>query len=452
MNGTKTFDICGDLPEGTTVLEASAGTGKTFTIAALATRYVAEGHAELRELMLVTFGRLATQELRERVRERLVSAERGLADPAHARTAAHDDLLRLLADADDDEVALRRKRLATALADFDAATLTTTHGFCQQMLRGLGVAGDHEPDAVFVESLDDLVVEVTGDLYLRKFGRPDSSDPRLTYGEALATVRSAVEDGQAALAPSDADPDSTAGQCHGIAVAARREVEARKRQRRLIAYDDLLTRLCAALDDPGRGHDARQRVRSRYKVVMVDEFQDTDPVQWRILQLAFDGHTTLVLIGDPKQAIYAFRGGDVVAYLAATERATTQATLARNQRSDEALLTGLEAVFGQAALGDPRIIVRPVDSAHPGRRLSGAPVGTPLRLRVVRRDDTGTASHKVPTVGPTRDLIAADLAADVARLLSSGALLAGDDGASDPVLPGDVAVLDAHQQAGAVGA
>ncbi|HEX5812161.1 MAG TPA: UvrD-helicase domain-containing protein, partial [Pseudonocardia sp.] len=76
------FDVCGDLPAGTTVLEASAGTGKTFTIAALAARYVAEGHARLPELLLVTFGREATQELRERVRERLVSAERGLRDPA----------------------------------------------------------------------------------------------------------------------------------------------------------------------------------------------------------------------------------------------------------------------------------------------------------------------------------------------------------------------------------
>ncbi len=149
----------------------------------------------------------------------------GWPTPHTPAALADDDLLRLLADADDEEVALRRKRLAGALADFDAATLTTTHGFCQQMLRGLGVAGDHEPDAVFVESLDDLVVEVTGDLYLRKFGRPDSSAPQLSYSEALATVRAAVEDGQAVLAPDDAHPDSTAGQRYGIAAAARREVE-----------------------------------------------------------------------------------------------------------------------------------------------------------------------------------------------------------------------------------
>jgi exodeoxyribonuclease V beta subunit len=99
------FDVCGELPTGTTVLEASAGTGKTFTIAALATRYVAEGHATLPELMLVTFGREATQELRERVRERLVSAERGLADPDAAR-ACDDTVLALLADVPDAEVAV----------------------------------------------------------------------------------------------------------------------------------------------------------------------------------------------------------------------------------------------------------------------------------------------------------------------------------------------------------
>src|ERR1700747_1980775 len=72
------FDVCGPLPEpGVTVLEASAGTGKTFTIAALAARYVAAG-IPLHELLVVTFTRMATGELRDRVRERLVRAEQGL--------------------------------------------------------------------------------------------------------------------------------------------------------------------------------------------------------------------------------------------------------------------------------------------------------------------------------------------------------------------------------------
>ena len=69
-------------------------------------------------------------------------------------------------------------------------------------------------------------------------------------------------------------------------------------------------------------------------------------MQWSILRRAFHGHTTLVLIGDPKQAIYAFRGADVVSYLEATRRPTRHATLAINWRSDAPLLAALEQVFG----------------------------------------------------------------------------------------------------------
>ena len=90
---SRPFDICGPLPTGVTVLEASAGTGKTYTIAALAARYVAEG-VPLDRLLLVTFTRMATGELRDRVRERLVSRGAG----AGAAATASDDVVRLLAD------------------------------------------------------------------------------------------------------------------------------------------------------------------------------------------------------------------------------------------------------------------------------------------------------------------------------------------------------------------
>ncbi len=84
------FELCGDLPSGTTVLEASAGTGKTYTIAALTARLIAEGAAELSELLLVTFGRMATNELRLRVRERLVAVENCLADAVAQRRRNQD--------------------------------------------------------------------------------------------------------------------------------------------------------------------------------------------------------------------------------------------------------------------------------------------------------------------------------------------------------------------------
>ncbi|MGH3498119.1 MAG: UvrD-helicase domain-containing protein [Nocardioidaceae bacterium] len=433
------FDIGGELPTGTTILEASAGTGKTFTIAALATRYVAEGLAELHELMVVTFGRAATRELRERVRERVVDTERELADPAAARTSQDDLLRHLTTGVPDEEVALRRKRLTAALADFDAATIATTHGFCQQMLTGLGIAGDFEPDGTFVESVDDLVDEVVDDLYLRKYGVPDGpKPPPMSYAEARSVVVRAISDRHAALVPARAEPGSVPALRFGIATAARAEVDRRKRQRRLKDYDDLLTRLRDALVDVANGPAARQRIRDRYKVVLVDEFQDTDPVQWEILRTAFHGHTTLVLIGDPKQAIYAFRGGDVVTYLAAAVDATSASTLVRNWRSDQALLLALEQIFAGAALGHDGIVVRPVEAEHTSRRLSGAPVDAALRLRVVRRDHVGGSPK--PKVDRVRDLVTADVAADIARLLGGAPLLTFDDGPR-PLGPGDIAVL-----------
>ena len=169
--------------------------------------------------------------------------------------------------------------------------------------------------------------------------------------------------------------------------------------------------------------------------MLVDEFQDTDPVQWDVLRLAFHGHATLVLIGDPKQAIYAFRGADVQAYLAAAELADHQATLAQNWRSDPDLLRGLEAMFRGAALGDPRIVVLPVSAAHPGRSLDVA--GAPVRIRVVPK-----GQQPKLLVGPARELVIRDVVAEVVDLLDSGALLRPRDGSPErPVEPGDIAVI-----------
>src|SRR6266542_3353348 len=99
------FDLCGPLPHGVTLLEASAGTGKTFAIAALVARFVAEGVPPA-QLLVVTFTRMATGELRERVRDRLVTAEFGLTRAlAGVAPPADDPVLELLADGPDAEVA-----------------------------------------------------------------------------------------------------------------------------------------------------------------------------------------------------------------------------------------------------------------------------------------------------------------------------------------------------------
>ena len=426
------FDLYGDLPTGTTVLEASAGTGKTWTIAALATRYVAEGHARLDELMLATFSRAATQELRERVRERLTSTARGLVDGSDDPLVAH------LRDCSAKELKLRCHRLAHALSEFDAATIATTHSFCQQVLDGLGMSGDHEPGVTMVESTDDLLREVVDDLYLRKYAAHDAALPQLTPKEAREVARAATGDRQARLEPADADADSGPGQRVRLGEAARRELERRKRRAGVRDFDDLLVLLRDVLADPDRGPAACERLRARFKVVLVDEFQDTDPVQWEILRRAFHGQVALVLIGDPKQAIYAFRGAEVLSYLDAVGEAERHETLGTNWRSDAGLLRALDHLYGGAALGHRQIRVRPVDAAHTRSRLPGR---TPLRLRVLDRKDAGPLGKSgYPAMPALREKVARDVAADVVRLLYSGAELSVE-GEPRAVRPGDIAVL-----------
>ena len=193
------FDVRGPLPTGVTMLEASAGTGKTFTIAALAARYVAEG-TPLDRLLLVTFTRMATGELRDRVRERLVAVEQGLAR-ALAGAPPRDEVVALLAEGPPEVVRVRRDRLSRALADFDAATIATTHGFCQEVLSGLGVVGDVEPGTEFVEDLDDLLEEVVDDLYVRRFHQLGL--PQFERREAMQIARAAVENPTAPVVPLD---------------------------------------------------------------------------------------------------------------------------------------------------------------------------------------------------------------------------------------------------------
>ncbi|MEH3140645.1 MAG: exodeoxyribonuclease V subunit beta [Mycobacterium kyogaense] len=428
----ESFDLLGPLPEPstTTVLEASAGTGKTFTLAGLVTRYVAEGVATLDQMLLITFGRAASQELRERVRAQILDALLALSDPARA---ADNALLTHLVSGPTEELDLRRQRLRDALAGFDAATIATTHQFCQLVLKSLGVAGDTDSGVELVESLEDVVGDIVDDLYLAHFGQ-ERDEPLLSYDAALRLAREVVAGAHTELRPVDPVPGTDAAVRVDFATAVCAELETRKRRLGILHYDDLLSRLADALEDDGS--PARARMRRRWSIVMVDEFQDTDPVQWQVIDRAFSGHSTVILIGDPKQAIYAFRGGDIVTYLHAASSAGRQRTLDTNFRSDGPLVASLQAVMRDAQLGDPRIVVRPVDAAYPERRLAGAPHDAPFRLRVVTRDQLRVRPDKTIPIDRLREHIPKDMAADIAALLAAGATYAGD-----PLQPGHIAVI-----------
>ncbi|MCB1016497.1 MAG: UvrD-helicase domain-containing protein [Acidimicrobiales bacterium] len=437
MTAMVEFDPTTPVAEGVTVLEASAGTGKTHAVASLVVAEVAEGRP-LDELLVVTFTRKATGELRERVWQRLAQAAEALAPGAPPVETGLDPLLAHLGRGTEDERAVRRRNLRVALSDFDAATIATTHGFCQQVLAGLGVAGDAERDVELVEDVRDLVDDAVRDLYVRRVLAGD--EIHFEPGTAAAIARAVVEHPDCAIAPVDDHPVDR--QRRAFARAVRARIADQKREGRLLTYDDLLDRLDASLAEGRRGDIVAERLRARFSMAVVDEFQDTDTIQWRILERAFgEPPCRLVLVGDPKQAIYAFRGGDVHAYLAATRRADHRSGLSTSWRADRPLLTALDAVLAGAQLGDEAIRHRPVQ-ARPGAEgpgLDGPAAGPPLLVKVARNDSGRFALTKrtrVAAKGAVRAFLAEDLAAEAVRLLNSGSTLDGR-----PVGPGDLAVL-----------
>jgi exodeoxyribonuclease V beta subunit len=243
------FELRGPLPQGVMVLEASAGTGKTYAIAALATRYVAAG-VPLSELLIVTFTNLATAELRVRVRERLTGARDAIeAALAGAARATDDEVLDVLVDAPEHVLRLRHALMVRALADFDAATITTIHGFCQEVLKGLGVSSDIDRAFGFTENARDLTDEVVDDLYVRGFR---TCSPRFLRRQARDVVLEAVENPTTRLVPDDAPPGSDAAMRYRLAVSARNEVDRRKRAGAIMTFDDLLTRAAIHAHGPRR--------------------------------------------------------------------------------------------------------------------------------------------------------------------------------------------------------
>ncbi|MFE2999542.1 UvrD-helicase domain-containing protein [Nocardia sp. NPDC059246] len=433
------FELTGPLPVGTTVLEASAGTGKTYAIVGLAVRFVAELGVDVSELLLVTFSRAATQELRERTRDRFVGVAAALGDPERALTSG-DELIRHLAQGNPGEIATRRERLLAALSDFDAGTIATTHSFCQRMLDELGLAGEQDPGARLVEGIEDVVSTVADDLYLSRYARGGAP---FGPADAQRLAAAAVGDPHALLLPEAEGEEDPATERVAFATAVRVETARRKRLSGLRDFDDLLVLLHEVLADPEHGPRACQRIRDRYRVALVDEFQDTDPLQWDILRRAFHGHATLVLVGDPKQAIYAFRGAEVLSYLDAVAHADSKRELTTNRRSDAGLLTALEHLHGGAALGHKEITVHRVAATRPFSRLSGAPEQvTPLRLRCLPRSGAGPLNKSgYPTVGRQRERVAVDVAADIVGLLESGVLIDAGTPGERPIGPGDIAVL-----------
>ncbi|HZO14411.1 MAG TPA: UvrD-helicase domain-containing protein, partial [Polyangiaceae bacterium] len=209
----------------------------------------------------------------------------------------------------------------------------------------------------------------------------------------------------------------------------RSELPRRKAEAGIMAFDDLLLRLHEALRSID-GERLARAIRRRFPAALIDEFQDTDPIQYGIFDRIWR-QDALFLIGDPKQAIYAFRGADVFAYLRAAREIAHKRrfTMGKNWRSDPSLVDAV-----QAMLCAPRspflldsIALPQVASATARDRMNPA-----LRFLFVRRDDA--AKPKAITKARAKERLPHVVAADIARLLRERPSI-------DALSPSDIAVL-----------
>ena len=174
-----------------------------------------------------------------------------------------------------------------------------------------------------------------------------------TLPEALAEHPIAIAADELHAAQSALAGAAAPFYAHAVQWVARR-VEAAQHQRGVIGFNDMLTRLRDALNQPDADTRLAATIRRQFPVALVDEFQDTDPVQYRILQAIYpaDAPASLILIGDPKQAIYGFRGADLATYLSAAAQVPIgqRYTLDRNYRSSTGMVEAVNTLFGQSPM------------------------------------------------------------------------------------------------------
>ncbi|MFN3586750.1 MAG: UvrD-helicase domain-containing protein, partial [Moraxellaceae bacterium] len=572
---------------GTQLVEASAGTGKTWTIAGLYLRLLLETDASIDRLLVVTFTKAATAELRDRLRARvaevLAAFAAGHSDDAFCQWA--------LSRFDGAARAQAAEKLAHALRVFDEAAIFTIHGFCQRVLGDVQLPELlTEPDIVPDERdwLPGLVQEAwirhcthpelaavlaAGELeaatierdvtvlLLKPFLQLEAGSLAVS-AEQLAAQREALAVRWQAQHPAiladirEADGLSRAKGFYkeeevdellhmlvawmegrgGLSAALRRltperflekrkqkgrlpqhgfwqaladwfaaadsllrafrhrliddvraALAAHKRERGLVSYQDLLALLAQAVTDPRLA----AAIRARYSAALIDEFQDTDPLQFRIFATLFGPEAThghhdvvvsaeagtrslsgdmangvasvadegdeqhllsatgeaaeafpLYLVGDPKQAIYSFRGADIFTYLRARESAAGRYTLGTNRRSVPALVQAVNALFTRNSnpflFSDLRF--PPVDAVAPAVALT--PETPPLQCWLLP-DAGSTAMAKKEAMA----LSVQATVAEIVQLLQGAARGEVAIGAS-PLRPGDIAVLVAKHAEG----
>ncbi len=336
------------LAEGTTLIEASAGTGKTFAITRLVLRLLLERRvASLSEILVVTFTDKATQELVTRIRRTLRDADRVWSRTPPEKSSVNADLFALRERYPDTGGDIIR----AALGSLDDLGVSTIHGFCQRILAECALETRMPFRMTFVEDETEPLLRAGMDWIRRRLLEDETTSRQFVDasgeigGMVTHYVRRFRRHSETRL---EFDAYQAAqGIVSGFTTAVDETFNREKAKRHLLGFDDLLHILSAILVAEGPRGPLAERIRTRYRAALIDEFQDTDDTQFPIFSTAFDG-CLLFLIGDPKQSIYGFRGADINAYLTAADGAGRRYTLTRNFRSTAQCVTAVEALFMRA--------------------------------------------------------------------------------------------------------
>lgn len=382
---------------GGTVIEASAGTGKTWTLERLVIRLLIEKEMQrelsargrvdpgISRILIVTFTKAATNELRSRIRMALVRLLELVGNKGFPVSQAFDD-------ADWGELLVHwqalglsferiRSQLALSLERFDDAAIYTIHSFCQKMLQSYSFSGAEPLDE---EQGDDSAL--IADLVEEFVRRECIQDPAIALDlmnqcslleELLQALSSrprraplpVIEMPQAEDCPKTKKAATLAQKQNADEITRNQKIvevvrrfcaqmprilQQRKERLGIITYNDMLVRmqeLCEKKD--GADTAFAKKVRSLFDAVLIDEFQDTDSLQFSIFRELFLGpqaaDKAVFVVGDPKQSIYAFRGAQLAAYFAAGREigADRRKTLVKNYRSAPELVAAVNCLFAR---------------------------------------------------------------------------------------------------------
>lgn len=412
---------------GKHIIEAGAGTGKTYNIQILFLRLILEG-TPVDSILVVTFTEMATAELQERLRNILVKMKAACTLFLLKRSDEIDGQVQEFFKnpiPDLSQIEDWKHKVNKALRYFDSAPVSTIHGFCSSMLREKAFESGLRYGLNFTENTDALIFQLIHE-YWTSFceNRPEQIDPTVwnRYLHLLVTlkinpaflqkkVKSLIsncgativwdttdafqnkdpeeneirnllftsldklndalldsekdnEDHELALkyCPSMLDIEKKhpcyklKSECQDLVYRlvynhVMKNLPVEKECGNVMTYNDLLENLKDRLKNPEIGEYLRKTIREKFTYALVDEFQDTDPVQSEIFNSIFepkdDEKRGFFMIGDPKQAIYQFRGGDIYSYTNAVENIDSECchTLLNNFRSSLAYIKKMNDLF-----------------------------------------------------------------------------------------------------------